>query len=133
MTNKANTIAVPCKQDIGKCLLKPDRAAVPVLRDIGRDVGRSYFMISVDAEDRRLEAVEHRFHRYVTLIKAEVGSYIAEDHGGIGSRQIEPLAEPHDLECRTVSVPSKVNHLDRNLSATIISAYLPEILDTQKT
>ena len=86
MTNKANTIAVPCKQDIGKCLLKPDRAAVPVLRDIGRDVGRSYFMISVDAEDRRLEAVEHRFHRCVTLVKAEISSNIAEDHDGIVSR-----------------------------------------------
>ena len=43
-------------------------------------------MIAVDAEDGRFEPLQRRLHHCVTLVKAEVGSNIAEDHDGIVSR-----------------------------------------------
>ena len=104
-------LAIFCKEEVWKLRFKPDQAAVPLLLLVGRDAGRSHFVVSMDAEDCQAKAIKNPFDLLVCLIAIEVGSDIAKDHKDVicgGLVFFEVFLEPLGA---TMNITSVINHI----------------------
>ena len=110
----------------------PDCPAVPLLRPIGREAGRSDLMVAVDAEHRRLYGGKNFLHLCVSPVSVVVRSYISKQNQSILLCQLLAVAKLYDFIGVSVDITCVIDHWSFHLSFFIIPTRKTHIRDFPK-